>query len=531
MSIIIGNSTGTGTGQPIAVPAATAADAPPRPIEFMEISSHDARASAAACLRWVERAGAEMSARERTSRAQLSLFGAIVVGILLGLVWAPRLVAIVLAGATTAVYLATLAHRIWVFRASFDGHAMHSVGDDEARAFPDSALPTYTVLVPAFHEPEIVEGLVRALEAIEYPRDKLEVKLLLEQGDDATIAATRRIRTALPLKVLVVPPGKPQTKPRALNFGLLWSRGEIVTIYDAEDRPEPLQLRRAAIVMARNPEMACLQARLEFHDAERSALARLFALEYLTWFRCFLPGLVNTGGVLPLGGTSNHFRRSSLVAAGAWDAFNVTEDADLGIRMQRLGFDIGVLDSVTYEEANGDPINWIKQRSRWQKGYLQTALVHLRHPLLLRRQLGWRGLMHLVLFVAGTPLLALCNMAFWALSLVWGATQAHVIQAAFPGVVYYLAVGSWLIGNATIAYLGAVTLLEADRPELFSAVLMTPLYWILMSIASVRAAIQLVVDPFHWEKTAHGVGSPRDHDESEDPDEIIDLTVGGTLHG
>ena len=504
----------------------------PVPIEFTEISPHDARASAAACLRWVERAGAEMSARDRLSRAQLSLVVGSGIAIVLGVVWVPRWSAIVLATLTTVVYLATLGHRLWVFRASFDGHAMFSVSDDEARAVPAADLPTYTVLVPAFHEPEIVAGLVRALEALEYPRDKLEVKLLLEQGDHETISATRRIRTTLPVKVLLVPPGSPQTKPRALNFGLLWSRGELVTIYDAEDRPEPLQLRRAAVAMRKNPNMACLQARLEFHDAERSALAGLFSLEYLTWFRCFLPGLVNTGGVLPLGGTSNHFRRTALVAAGAWDAFNVTEDADLGIRMQRLGHDIGVLDSVTYEEANGDPINWIKQRSRWQKGYLQTALVHLRHPRLLRRQLGWRGVMHLVLFVAGTPMLALCNMAFWTLSLAWGATQAHVIQVAFPGVVYYLAVGSWLIGNATIAYLGAVTLLEADRPELLGAVLLTPLYWILMSIASVRAAIQLVVDPFHWEKTAHGLGAtPEVAEEVIDltwPEDVIDLTGVGS---
>lgn len=492
-------------------------------IPVAKIAPFESRVTASAGLRWVDRAGPELSARERLTRRQATAL-VIVLGLLaIGAIVVPRQVAIGLIALTTAVYLATLAHRLWVFRLSMRSGALVRVSDAAARAVPDGELPRYTVLVPAYREPEVIAGLIEALERLEYPSDRLEVKLLLEDGDEATLAAAQEVRTSLPVTVLVVPPGSPQTKPRALNYGLMWSGGEMVTIYDAEDRPEPLQLRRAAVAMSRfPPEVACLQARLEFDDSRRNTLARLFSVEYLTWFRCFLPGLVASGGVVPLGGTSNHFRRSALVDVGAWDPYNVTEDADLGIRLQRRGYLVGVVDSVTVEEVNSDTINWIKQRSRWQKGYLQTALVHLRHPIQLGREIGWPGLLHLLLFVAGTPLLALCNLVFWTMTLAWGVTQSQAIEAVFPGILFYLAVGSWLIGNLAILYLGVVTVLEVDRPDLTTALVLTPLYWVLMSIASLRAVIQLVVDPFHWEKTAHGLGSP-----AEQAEEAVALASTG----
>lgn len=480
-------------------------------IPVADITRLESKATASAGLWWVDRAGPELSARDRLTRRQIGALGAILVLVAIGAIVAPKPLAIVLVAVTTAVYLGTLVHRLWVFRLSMRTGALVRVSDELARAVPDDELPRYTVLVPAYREPEVIAGLVAALERLEYPRDRLEVKLLLEEGDDETLAAAQAVRTELPVTVLIVPEGSPRTKPRALNYGLMWSGGELVTIYDAEDRPEPLQLRRAAVAMDRLPDdVACLQARLEFDDSRRNVLARLFSVEYLTWFRCFLPGLAASGGVLPLGGTSNHFRRRALVQVGAWDPFNVTEDADLGIRLQRCGYRVGVLDSVTVEEVNSDTINWIKQRSRWQKGYLQTALVHLRHPVQLGRELGWRGLLHLLLFVAGTPMLALCNLVFWSMTLAWGATQSQAIEAIFPGVLFYLAIGCWLIGNLAIFYLGVVTVVEVDRPDLASALVLTPLYWVLMSIASLRAVIQLVVDPFHWEKTAHGLANQGD---------------------
>ncbi len=470
------------------------------------LSPLDAAASMSAGLRWVERQSPGMSAQRRLSRRQVLIFALVaLLGGAAAIRW-PLPTCQVIAALATFIYVTTLAHRVVIFRSSLRENHLIEVTDDQAWAIDDEHLPSYTILVPAFREPEVLGGLVRSLEELCYPRDRLEVKLLLEEGDDETLAVARSLDTALDVGVLIAPAGHPQTKPRALNFGLLWSTGELVTVFDAEDRPEPLQLRRAATALSQlSPEVACLQAQLSFYDADRNMLSRWFAIEYLTWFRCYLPGLVRQGGVMPLGGTSNHFRRSALVEVGAWDPYNVTEDADLGIRLQRKGYRIGVLDSVTLEEVNSDTINWIKQRSRWQKGYLQTALVHLRQPRRLLSELGWRGALQLVLFVGGTPMLALSNTLFWLLSLLWLATRSQMIEQVFPGMVFYLATGTWLIGNFVICYLGVVTVMVTRRSELLLAALMAPFYWILMSVAAIRAVIQMVVDPFHWEKTTHGL--------------------------
>ena len=478
-------------------------------VSLRVISPRDAANAIATCLDSVDEALPGMSARRRTSAGQR--IGLIVLGIaiVIGLVLAAAGTAVVLVTVATLTYLLTLAFRVAAFGTSLRREVAIHIPDADALAALDRDLPTYTVLVPAFAEPTVMANLVQSLERIDYPRHLLDIKLLLEEGDRETLAAVRAVETELAIEVLIVPVGQPQTKPRALNYGLLWSDGELVTVYDAEDRPEPLQLRRAAVAFAGlDRTVACLQARLEFYDADRNLLTKWFTIEYLTWFRCFLPGLVGMGAPPPLGGTSNHFRREALVASGAWDPFNVTEDVDLGLRLSRIGYRIEALDSVTLEEANSDVVNWVKQRSRWQKGYLQTALVHLRSPGHARRQLGWRGLIHILLFVGGTPVLAVTNLAFWALTCFWLVTKAEVIHSIFPAPVYYLSVGSWIIGNLTIFYLGVVTLLVSDRPKLLRAACLAPLYWVLMSIAGLRALIQLVVDPSHWEKTTHGLSHP-----------------------
>lgn len=463
-----------------------------------------------------ERVDPSMSARTRTSRSQRSAFvgAAVVLGALA--VWRPAGTVTALAAAAVVVYLAIIVHRATLFATSLRADVAERVSDEEARAVLDDELPTYTVLVPAFREPEVMPDLVASLAAIEYPRDRMLVMLLLEEEDDATLQAAQAIDTDLPITIVVVPPGAPQTKPRALNYGFVLSDSELVTVYDAEDRPDPLQLRRAAVAMARGgPDLACLQARLGFYDADRNLLSKWFCIEYLTWFTHLLPGMAARHGVVPLGGTSNHFRRSALRDVGAWDPYNVTEDADLGIRLQRAGHRIGVLDSVTYEEPNSDVINWIKQRSRWQKGYIQTALVHLRHPRRLVAEIGWRGLGHLLLFVGGTPVLAVLNLYFWMLWLVYAVTRARFIELMFPGMSLYLALAAWAIGNFMVAYLGVVTLLDTRRPDLLIAALLVPCYWVLISIAALRALIQFVVDPSYWEKTQHGLHRPSP---------VIDLT-------
>lgn len=208
-----------------------------------------------------------------------------------------------------------------------------------------------------------------------------------------------------------------------------------------------------------------------------------------------------------LGGTSNHFRADLLRAAGSWDAFNVTEDADLGIRLARLGYRIAVLDSETEEEANSDFINWVKQRSRWYKGYLQTWLVHTRSPAAINRELGWRGVLALHLFVAGTPLTALINPIFWALSIVWFAQKPEWLAALFPPAVFYVALACFVLGNAAMVYTNVLTVRVMNQPTLLAAAFTMPLYWVMMSAAAAKAMFQLVWHPFYWEKTVHGLFS------------------------
>jgi cellulose synthase/poly-beta-1,6-N-acetylglucosamine synthase-like glycosyltransferase len=373
-------------------------------------------------------------------------------------------------------------------------------------SLPDAALPTYTVLVALYRETEVAAQLVTAMAALDYPAAKLEVIYLVEADDTATWRAL--VAQALPPhhRIVKVPDGAPRTKPRALDYGLRYARGELVTIFDAEDHPEPLQLRRAAEAFRRNGEdLVCIQARLLFYGGHRNLLTRWFTTEYATWFSLYLPGLILDDATVPLGGTSNHFRISALLDVGGWDPWNVTEDCDLGVRLQRKGLKIGVLDSVTMEEPNTDILNWVKQRSRWYKGYLQTFLVAFRDPRSLVADLGWRRLYHFVMFVGCTPLLAVMNLWFWGLALVWLATHAAFVQAMYPGWAYYVAAAVWLLGNLSVVYVSVVTARIIRRPDLLVAALLSPLYWILMSIAALRAMVQLVTDPSHWEKTTHGL--------------------------
>ena len=393
------------------------------------------------------------------------------------LVLAPRATAATLVGLAVALYAAVTAHRLLLIRRAGSNDPTVEVTDAEARAIRDAGLPIYTVLVPAYQEPEVLPRLIGGLARLEYPADRLDILLLLEADDFPTIAAAESlVGVGTPVRIVLVPPSEPRTKPTACNFGLTEARGEFVTIYDAEDRPEPLQLRRAVVAFRRGgADLACLQARLSYHNAEQNLLTRWFTLEYDVWFRWLLPGLMATRAPIPLGGTSNHIRRDVLVGMGAWDAWNVTEDADLGIRLARHGWRTAMLGSTTYEEANSDAINWVKQRSRWYKGYLQSFFVALRRPGALHREIGATGIASLVLFVFATPVLALLNPLFWGLTALWWLATPPFVAALFPPVIYYLGMASWMVGGLSAIYTGVAVARIAGKPHLAPAALVTPL--------------------------------------------------------
>jgi hypothetical protein len=372
----------------------------------------------------------------------------------------------------------------------------------------DADLPDYTVLVPLHREARVVPRLLPALTALDYPAGKLDLKLLLEASDRETIAAVERHPLAGCFDVVVVPKIGPLTKPKALDVGLALARGALVTIFDAEDRPDPDQLRRAAETFAAGGAgLACVQARLATDHASDTWITAMFALEYAMLFDAMLPWLARHRLPFLLGGTSNHFRKSALLAVGGWDAFNVTEDADLAVRLARRGYGSTVIASTTHEEAPLEVAAWLKQRSRWYKGWLQTVLVHSRDLGGLARGVGADGLVALGLQLLG----ALVTVVAYPLS--WFLAAGYVVGALPFGpdgsfaddLRFALVATAFFGGQAAMALLALAALRlrpNAIRP---AALLWLPVYWWLHAFALGLAVIDLVRRPHFWAKTEHGV--------------------------
>ncbi|MGL5136162.1 MAG: glycosyltransferase family 2 protein, partial [Beijerinckiaceae bacterium] len=376
----------------------------------------------------------------------------------------------------------------------------------ESRLLSDAELPVYSILVPMFREPEVLPILAKALSELDYPQAKLDIKIVLEEGDSATIDAARALKLPPIFEIILVPPSQPQTKPKACNYALPFARGDFLVIFDAEDKPEPDQLRKVVAAFRRAPaSTACMQCRLNYYNARENWLTRQFTLDYSLWFDAMLPGLYRLNAPIPLGGTSNHFRIEVLRALNAWDPFNVTEDADLGIRLSQAGYRVGVVDSTTYEEANVSIGNWIRQRSRWIKGYMQTFLVHMRHPLHLWRTVGTLGFLSFVFFIGGTMLSGLINPIFWGIFIIWLITLTSGFDDAFPGVLLHFSLFNLIVGNGMFIYLTLLAPLRRGWFDLVPTALTVFGYWVLMSVAAYKALFQLVTNPFYWEKTTHGL--------------------------
>ncbi len=447
-----------------------------------------------------------VSVRRLFTVGQRRVFIGLLVAIVVGLLISAVDTVTVLVAIVTVAYAVCVAYRVYLFVRSTGTDVAEAVSDDEARAVPDEELPTYTVMIPAYREPEVINHLVASIARLEYPVNRLQVLLLVEADDDETIDAVCDEDPGPQFNLVLVPPAEPRTKPKALNFGLSLAQGELVAVFDAEDEPDPLQLRRAAVALRRlGPDIGCVQAKLSYNNPDQNLITRWFTVEYAMWFSFFLPGLASMRAPIPLGGTSNHFRRDVLRSLGGWDPFNVTEDADLGIRMFREGYTVRVLDSVTLEEANSDFVNWVKQRSRWYKGYLQTFFVNFRNPAELRREMGWKGLLHFTIFVGGTPILAMLNPVFWVMTALWFIAHPVFILRIFPAPVYYLGLASWVFGNFILVYLTLLSCRATRRGEFLWAVLSVPLYWLMMAMAAAKALWQLVGTPTFWEKTVHGL--------------------------
>ena len=362
-------------------------------------------------------------------------------------------------------------------------------------------LPRISMMVPLFREKEVAQVLVKRLSRLTYPEALLDVILVLEAHDDTTQAALKH--TTLPrwMRVVTVPAGSGlTTKPRALNYALDFCKGDIIGIWDAEDAPAPDQLETVANHFAAAPsDVVCMQGVLDFYNPYTNWIARCFTIEYSTWFRTVLPGIARLGFAVPLGGTTVFLRRHAIEALGGWDAHNVTEDADLGMRIARFGWRTELIPTVTQEEANCRPLAWVRQRSRWLKGYMLTWLVHMRSPLRLLREVGAIQFLGIQLVFACTLsqfLLAPLIWLFW-LDLI-GLTSP--LQGALPPVTALVFFCCGLI-NAAVCLRSVA---GQGRNALLPWVFTMAAYFPMATLASYKALLELLFIPFYWDKTAHG---------------------------
>lgn len=365
-------------------------------------------------------------------------------------------------------------------------------------------LPVVSVLVPLLREEAIAERLLRRLRRVDYPSELLDILLVVEEDD----AVTRRTLEGLSLpptvRVVRVPKGSVKTKPRALNYALPRCRGSIVGVWDAEDMPAPDQIRRVVQRFARRgPEVACLQGRLDYYNARHNVVSRLFTVEYATWFRLFLPGLERLGLPVPLGGTTLFLRREAVEAVGGWDAHNVTEDADLGLRLARRGYRTEVIDTVTHEEANSRPLPWIRQRSRWHKGFAVTWAVHMRRPRALWRDLGpWGFLGVQAIFLATLSQFALAPLLYLFGAAALGAP--HPLSGLVPPEAL-AGLGALFLAAQALDWLVAAGAVSGRRHRhLLPWVPLLSLYYVMATVAVWKALLEVAFRPFYWDKTEHG---------------------------
>lgn len=448
----------------------------------------------------------ELSGRIVFSRGQKlgGIIGGLVVVVLA--ILSPTAVAIGAITILSLVFLAGTAFKYFVAMQGARYDVVERVTVEEVAALRDADLPVYTVLVPVFREANIVAQLIDNLGGLDYPVHKLEVLILIEEEDLETREAIENAEPPAHFHIVTVPKGHPQTKPRACNVGLYLASGDFLVIYDAEDTPDPDQLKKAIIAFGRGgDDMVCVQASLNYFNATENALTRMFTLEYSYWFDYMLAGLDHSNLPIPLGGTSNHFRTAALAELGGWDPYNVTEDADLGIRASAIGYRVGVINSTTMEEANTSIPNFIRQRSRWIKGYMQTTLVHARRPRALVREIGIIRFLSFALLIGGTPATFLAVIPFYLLTAASLLIPTELISSFFPAWVLWICLFNFLIGNGIMVYLSMMGPFKRGTFNLILWSLLNPVYWILHSIAAYKGLWQLLTRPHYWEKTEHGL--------------------------
>ncbi len=446
------------------------------------------------------------SCRNWNSSAMARVFSALLLFLISGLVANARLTLLLLTGWAILFLVLNTSLKAAAVIANLRAARGKSLAFSSRRARTPGVtrLPKISVLVPLFREPEIASRLIRRLKRLSYPRELLDICLVVEADDKVTQQALAAVDLPPWIRQIRVPDAELKTKPRALNYALDFCKGSIIGVYDAEDAPENDQLHKVARrFQTCAPEVACLQGVLDFYNSRSNWLSRCFTIEYATWFRVMLPGLERLGLVIPLGGTTIFFRRTALEEIGGWDAHNVTEDADLGIRLARHGYRTELLPTLTEEEANCRLWPWVRQRSRWLKGYAITWAVHMQNPLRLMRDLGpWRffGVQLLFLGALSQFLLAPLLWSFWLLPL----GLPHPLQGVVSPTALFLLTSLFFLCELTALVVGMVALAPNRHRGLWVWIPTLHFYFPLATIAAYKGIWELITRPFYWDKTEHG---------------------------
>lgn len=438
----------------------------------------------------------------------LLLLIAVVFGLLFWYSWLLALILFV--SLISILYFADLLFNLNLIMTSLRNTPEIQIPPDQLKVKRD--WPGYTIICPLYKEWQVVPQFVEAMQNLDYPKERMQVLIALEEDDKETQEHIAQMKLPKNFEVVVTPHSMPKTKPKACNYALANATGEYIVIYDAEDIPDRDQLKKAVLAFeqfdAMGEKVVCIQSKLNFYNTHQNLLTRLFTLEYSLWFDLVLTGLHSINAPIPLGGTSNHFKKDSLNLLQGWDPFNVTEDCDLGIRLFKYGYKTKVLDSTTWEEANASFWGWFPQRTRWIKGYIQTYLVHMRRPHEFIT--GWNNphILTFQLVVGGKVLSMWINPFLWVITICYFVFRPYIgefIESLYLTPVFYLAIFSLVFGNFLYFYYYMIGAAKREQWDLVKYAFIVPFYWLMMSYASWLALKQIIVKPHHWDKTTHGL--------------------------
>lgn len=424
--------------------------------------------------------------------------------------WHATIIALI--ATITTIYFSDLLFNLFLIYKSFTKSPEIHIEETEIQR--EKSWPTYTILCPLYKEGKVLTQFVKAIDALDYPKEKLQVLLLLEEDDKETITTAQNMHLPSYISIVIAPHSHPKTKPKALNYGLTFATGKYTVVYDAEDIPEPSQLKKVILAFEKEEDsIICIQAKLNFYNPYQNILTRVFTAEYSLWFDLILTGLQSIDSIIPLGGTSNHFKTQNLKLLKGWDSFNVTEDCDLGLRLVKNGYRTAIVNSTTYEEANSELKNWFSQRGRWIKGYMQTYLVHVRNPRDFIKQTAISNFLAFQLVVGGKIFSLFINPLMWIITIsyfIFRQTLGPFIESFFPAPIFYMAVICLVFGNFLYMYYYMIGCAKRGYFSLIKYGYIVPFYWLGMSISGWQALYKIITSPHYWAKTHHGLHLEKD---------------------